>query len=75
MNGPDDREAGFYWISIGGQTPEVAQWHTEWGQWLVTGSTFPLADVLASEVEMLSDMLPPPSHPQSHRCSSCTEAA
>jgi hypothetical protein len=57
MADPDNREAGFYWISIGGQEPEVAQWQTEWGQWLVTGSTLPLADVLASEVVVLSDML------------------
>jgi hypothetical protein len=61
MHDPNDREAGFYWISIGGQTPEVAQWHTELGQWLVTGNLQPLTDAVALEVEVLSDMLPLPA--------------
>ena len=61
MHDPDDREAGFYWIGIGGQAPEVAQWHTEWGQWLVARSVQPLKDALAAEVEVLSDPLPPPA--------------
>ena len=60
MIDPDDREAGFYWISIRGQAPEVAQWQLEWGQWLVTGSTCPLTDAMVLEVAVLSDMLPPP---------------
>jgi hypothetical protein len=63
MHDPDDRDAGFYWISIDSQAPEVAQWHTEWGQWLVTGCLQPLTDALASQVEVLSDMLPPPALP------------
>jgi hypothetical protein len=60
MTDPDDREAGFYWISIDGQEPEVAQWQNEWGQWLVTGHKMPLTDALATKVVVLSDMLPVP---------------
>ena len=44
MADPDDRDAGFYWISIDGQEVEVAQWQSEWSRWLVTGSTQPLSD-------------------------------
>jgi hypothetical protein len=29
MTNLDDREPGFYWISIGGQEVEVAQWQAE----------------------------------------------
>jgi hypothetical protein len=29
MTNLDDRESGFYWISIGGQEVEVAQWQAE----------------------------------------------
>ena len=35
MTDPDNRETGFYWICIGGQEPEIAQWQAEWDQWLV----------------------------------------
>jgi hypothetical protein len=61
MTDPDDREAGFYWISIGGQEPEVAQWQTEWCQWLVAGRETPLSDVRAMDLVVLSGMLPPPA--------------
>ena len=40
----DDREAGFYWISVGGQAAEVALWHLEWTSWLVVGQDQPLTD-------------------------------
>ncbi|MBL6079640.1 hypothetical protein JMJ56_16600 [Belnapia sp. T18] len=60
MIDPDDRETGFYWIRIAGQEPEVAQWQTEWNQWLVTGQELPLSDLRAEEVQVLSDMLAPP---------------
>jgi hypothetical protein len=61
MTDLDDREAGFYWISIGGQEAEVAQWQTEWGRWLVTGSGTPLSDEVSAHVVMLSDLLRPPA--------------
>jgi hypothetical protein len=61
MTDPDDREAGFYWISIDGQEVEVAQWQTEWSRWLVTGSGMPLADEWSGRVLVLSDRLPPPA--------------
>lgn len=60
MSEPGDREAGFYWVSIKGQVPEVAQWQSEWEQWLVIGRLQPLVDDLALEIVVLSDMLPPP---------------
>lgn len=60
MADPDDREAGFYWISIDGQEVEVAQWQTEWGRWLVTGSSQPLSDLLSAHVQVLSEALPQP---------------
>jgi len=63
MTDPDDREAGFYWIRIGDQEPEVAQWQTEWSQWLVTGHGPPLSDVISAQVTVLSDMLQPPAVP------------
>jgi hypothetical protein len=62
MSEPDDREAGFYWISIDGQEAEVAQWQAEWGQWLVAGSKMPLPDQLSESVTVLSDRLPPPAN-------------
>ena len=37
MTAPDDRNNGFYWIRIGDQEAEVAQWQSEWAQWLVAG--------------------------------------
>ncbi|MBL6458988.1 hypothetical protein JMJ55_27025 [Belnapia sp. T6] len=61
MIDPDDREAGFYWISIGGQEPEVAQWQSEWCQWLVTGRERPLSDARSMEVVVLSSVLAPPA--------------
>lgn len=61
MADPDDREAGYYWISIGGQEPEVAQWQTEWCQWLVARRETPLSDVRAIDLVVLSGMLPPPA--------------
>jgi hypothetical protein len=61
MTDPDDRETGFYWIRIAGQEPEVAQWQTEWSQWLVTGQELPLSDLYAEAVVVLSDMLAPPA--------------
>jgi len=63
MTDPDDREGGFYWISIADQVPEVAQWQTEWTQWLVTGHELPLSDVLSRDVVVLSDLLQPPATP------------
>lgn len=60
MSNPDDRDAGFYWISIDDQEAEVAQWQTEWGQWLVTGSSGPLSDAISAHVVVLSDLLLPP---------------
>jgi hypothetical protein len=63
MTNPDDRDAGFYWISIDGQEVEVAQWQTEWGRWLVTGSSLPLSDAISAHVVVLSDLLPPPLVP------------
>ena len=56
----EDREAGFYWISINGEAAEVAQWQAEWGAWLLVGRMLPLTDELGSEVEMLSPCLVPP---------------
>lgn len=61
MSEPDDREAGFYWISIDCQEAEVAQWQAEWGQWLVAGCKMPLPDHLSDRVAVLSDRLPPPA--------------
>ncbi len=63
MTDPEDREGGFYWIRIGDQEPEVAQWQTEWNQWLVTGRELPLSDLLSDEVVVLSEMLQPPATP------------
>lgn len=65
MTDPDDRDAGFYWISIDGQEVEVAQWQTEWSRWLVTGSSQPLSDVVSAHVVVLSEMLPQPMIPVS----------
>jgi hypothetical protein len=58
---PDDREAGFYWISINGQEAEVAQWQSEWETWLVTGRAQPLTDEVGIKVEVLSACLTPPA--------------
>jgi hypothetical protein len=66
MPDPDDREAGFYWISIDGQEAEVAQWQVEWERWLVAGSTKPLSDEKASRVIVLSDRLTAPAMPAFH---------
>jgi hypothetical protein len=60
MADPEDRDAGFYWISIDGQEVEVAQWQSEWSQWLVTGSTGPLSDAVSAHVVVLSEALPVP---------------
>ncbi|RYJ04157.1 MAG: hypothetical protein EON47_01445 [Acetobacteraceae bacterium] len=60
MADPEDRDAGFYWISIDGQEVEVAQWQSEWSQWLVTGSTEPLSDAVSAHVLVLSEALPVP---------------
>ena len=59
----EQREAGFYWISINGQEVEVAQWQHEWDQWFVIGSEIPLSDEIAVCVTVLSDLLPPPALP------------
>ncbi len=67
MTNLDDREAGFYWISIDGQEVEVAQWQAEWSQWLVAGSGTPLPDQLFALVTVLSDLLPPPTIPASRQ--------
>jgi hypothetical protein len=61
MTDPDTRETGFFWIRIGDQEPEVAQWQAEWDQWLVTGLALPLSDLRAAEVVVLSEMLVPPA--------------
>ena len=61
MVDPDARETGFFWIRIGDQEPEVAQWQAEWEQWLVTGRALPLSDYRAAEVVVLSEMLLLPS--------------
>ena len=60
MTDPDARETGFFWIRIGDQEPEVAQWQAEWAQWLVTGLGLPLPDYRGAEVVVLSEMLVPP---------------
>ena len=57
----DDREAGFYWISIGSLAAEVAQWETEGTRWLVIGSDMWLSDLRAADLIVLSDRLPPPA--------------
>ena len=59
----DDREAGFYWISINGQAAEVAHWQMEWSAWLLVGRMLPLTDELSNEVEMLGPCLVPPPQP------------
>jgi hypothetical protein len=59
----EDREAGFYWISINGEAAEVAKWQTEWGAWLLVGRMLPLTDELGSEVEVLGPCLVPPPQP------------
>jgi hypothetical protein len=59
----DNREAGFYWISIDSQEAEVAHWQFEWEQWLVVGSTKPLSDERANYVIVLSDRLAAPAIP------------
>lgn len=61
MTDPDDREAGFYWISAGGQVAEVAQWQLEWTSWLVVGKELPLTDAEAIDVQVLSACLVPPA--------------
>lgn len=60
MTDPDARETGFYWIQIGDQEPEVAQWQAEWDQWLVIGQELPLSDVRSEDVVILSGLLAPP---------------
>ena len=61
MSDLDDREDGFYWISIDDQEPEVAQWQPEWGQWLVAGCAAPLVDDYCGRVVVLSDRLAVPN--------------
>ena len=60
MIDPDDREAGFYWISVGGRAAEVALWHLEWTSWLVVGQDLPLTDDAAIDLQVLSACLVPP---------------
>jgi len=60
MADPDDREDGFYWIRIDELELEIAQWQSEWGQWLVAGSETPLTDHFLSRITVLSDRLPEP---------------
>jgi hypothetical protein len=67
MGNPDELETGFYWIHIGQQEPEVAQWQSEWGQWLVTGRDLPLSDDLSTEVVVLGGPLIPPPCPRPQR--------
>jgi hypothetical protein len=70
MTDPDDREDGFYWISVGGQAAEVAQWQLEWTSWLVVGGDLPLTDAEAMDVRVLSACLVQPPTPVSlHRTS------
>ena len=70
MSDPYDRENGFYWIRIGDQEVEVAQWQAEcphaggwWlvagGWWLVAGKSQPLSDLHTLMVIVLSERLPP----------------
>lgn len=54
MTDPDDRENGFYWIRIGDQEAEVAQWQVEWVQWLVAGRSQPLSDLHSLKVTGVS---------------------
>ena len=61
MTDPDDRENGFYWIRIGDQEAEVAQWQAEWVQWLVAGRAPPLSDWQSLKVVVLSERLLPPA--------------
>ena len=61
MTDPDDRENGFYWIRIGDQEAEVAQWQAEWVQWLVAGRSQPLSDLHSLKVMVLSERLLPPA--------------
>src|SRR3954462_8942705 len=61
MSDPDDRENGFYWIRIGDQEAEVAQWQAEWVQWLVAGRSQPLSDLHSLMVIVLSERLLPPA--------------
>ena len=64
----DDREEGFYWIRIGNQLPEVAQWQVEWGQWFRAGKLRPTTDIISTQVIVLSDVLVAPRQRQSvHR--------
>ena len=60
MSNHNDRETGFYWICIGGQEPEIAQWQREWDQWFVIGSELPLSDVSSAAIVVMSDLLLPP---------------
>jgi hypothetical protein len=62
MIDPDDREAGFYWISLDGQEAEVAQWQGEWNTWLLMGRARPLTDEQSAHLIVLSACLAPP-HP------------
>lgn len=57
MTDPNDRDDGFYWISVGDQAVEVAQWHVEWSAWLVVGRTQPLTDAEAMDVQVLGARL------------------
>ena len=60
MTNPDAHETGFFWVTIGDQEPEVAQWQVEWDQWLVMGQSLPLSDHRDANVVVLSEMLIPP---------------
>lgn len=62
MTDPDDREAGFYWISVDGQAAEVALWQLEWTAWLVVGRDLPLTDDVGIDVQVLSACLTAPPH-------------
>lgn len=64
MSDPEDRTDGFYWIRIGEQEAEVAQWQAEWVQWLVAGRSRPLSNIQALRLVVLSDRLVPPEPSQ-----------
>lgn len=60
MTDPDDREDGFYWISIDGRAAEVAQWQAEWNAWLAMGRAQPLTDEHCVDLTVLGACLAPP---------------
>ena len=60
MSDPEDRNTGFYWISIDGRAAEVAQWQAEWDTWLVMGRSRPLTDEQCVKLTVLGVRLAPP---------------